>query len=217
MINVQRCVPEIYYNESRDFQVLARAFEVLFNYLKTNVDVIEGFPLSKNFDNSLLTLLAYTVGFISKHNYNANDLFKVCANFAKLLQYKGSITSIELAINTLLNAQQIKKRAQLERDESDRYHFIINLPYEITDLVLLEDIFDYILPAGFTYSFVFSEFIDKVPDVKLVSENETHVYEYTDNKKLAGIAKGVDENFDYDVNPNTPKTITQVNTGVIAK
>ena len=225
MIVLQKSVPEVYYNQSRDFQSLARAFEVLFNYAKTNVDVLRGLPFSDNLDTKLLNLLAYTLGFATKHNYNEKDLYNVCSTFAKLLKKKGSIDAIDLAIRALLNAQQISEfydKSSIARDLDDKYHLIITLPYGVQDLVLLEDLFDYILPAGFTYSFKFAIRSEDLLGANLGMNLDNKQVEYRDYK-IGGIFKPVvdnedvsieDERFNYE---NPQEVLHQVNTNVVVK
>ena len=216
MINLQKSVPEIYYSESRDFQFLARAFEVLFNYEKTNVDAMRGLIFDKNFDVRLLTLLAYTMGFNNKHNYNTKDLYNLCSTFAKLLKKKGSLDALYLTIDALLNAQQIGEPYEIKRDaiRQDDYNLIITLPYGTKDLELLEDIFDYILPIGFTYTFEFAEFSDTLPGVDLDVDNEEKSRTFS-SSDLGGIANENAERFDFD--DDTQSSLQQVNTGVVVK
>ena len=215
MIVLQKSVPEIYYNQSRNFQALARAFEVLFNYIKTNADVMEGFSFSNNFDVRLLTLLAYTLGFNSKHDYNTKDLFNLCSSFAELLKKKGSLDAIDLAVRTLLNAQQIKEKYDIDVDtiNQDKYNLIITLPYGTKDIILLEDIFDYILPTGFTYTFQFANFTSELPGANLGVELSTKPQTYTSDE-LGGVASENASRFDFD---NPQEDLQQVNTSVVVK
>ena len=39
MIKLQDYTPDIYYSESRDFQFIGRLFDLVLNYVKTNVDI----------------------------------------------------------------------------------------------------------------------------------------------------------------------------------
>lgn len=154
MIVTRELVPSVYYNESRDFQILGRTFEVLFNYIKTNVDMVNELPFSRNSDIKLLPLLATTLGFSTKRNYDVTELRALCACFAELLKHKGTKYSIELAVGLLLNAHHIDEFYDVEIDRDDSHNFIIYIPKELYDTTLLEDIFDYILPSGFTYKFI---------------------------------------------------------------
>ena len=216
MIVLQKSVPEIYYSQSRDFQFLARTLEVLVNYIKTNADEMRAFPLSRNLDVKLLTLLAYTLGFASKHNYNSDDLYSLCASFSEILKVKGSLRAIRLAVRVLLNAQQIDKEARVVIDKDDLTNILIYLPIETTDIVLLEDLFDYILPCGFTYSFIYGEFASERTGVKLKTDDKVRVIEFASTKSLGRIAKDSSEAFNYDDTQSTDN-LAQVSSGVIVK
>lgn len=154
MISVYRSTPRKYYDDSRDFQFIGRLFEALFNYLKMNVDLAQYDQLSSNSDVRMLPLLAKTLGFESKHEYNTEDLKALCSSFASILRKKGSIGGIEDAVNAFLSAQNIGTEAYPSRNPLDYMDLTIYLPEDAGDTALLEDVFDYILPAGMTYNFV---------------------------------------------------------------
>ena len=156
----QNLVPEIYYKESRDFSYLGRILEVIFNYNKSGADLVGTSAIDSNISPVLIELLATTIGFESKHEYIVSDLVAVCSAFIHLLRKKGTISAITDSINILLNTQNINTSFDLyvETDSNgnviDPYHLIIEIPYNMQDVVLLEDLFEYILPVGITYSFV---------------------------------------------------------------
>ena len=154
MIKTKNLVPEVYYNQSRDFQLLGRAFDVALNYAKMNADIMQGLPLSDNSDDSMISLTASSLGFETKHQYNARDLKNICAVFRDLIKDKGTKSAIERAVKTLMNAQNIGGEPFVDIDNV-HYTLDIYVPYGIQDLILLEDLFDYILPAGYDYRFIY--------------------------------------------------------------
>lgn len=154
MIRTKYLVPEIYTRESRSFQLFGHLYDLITNYSKMCIDSMENNPISKNTDYKLLDLMTSTIGFESKHNYNVADLFALCLSFETIIKYKGSKTAIEYACNVLLNAQGID--TQVDIDYTD-YLVSVYIPSTLTDIILLEDLFDYILPAGFNYEFVVIE------------------------------------------------------------
>lgn len=158
MIKVQNLVPEIYYNKSRDFQAIGRCFEVLYNYAKTNTDIL----LNVDKDIKMLDLLAKTLGFNTKHNYNTEDLIALCNTFVTILRNKGSKNSIDMAVTAMLKAQHIEKKFYVEDvvDVNNAKQYILNIyiPKELDDIILLEDLFNYILPTGYTYRFIRARF-----------------------------------------------------------
>lgn len=138
-------VPEIYYSGSRDFSFIARLYEIAINYMKSCADMVSYNLDSENADSTLIDLLCNTLGFTVKHKYINKDLVSIASIFSHLVKWKGSEYSIMEAVKTLLNSQGIKEQFAL--DTSDQ-KVTLRLPPETKDIILLEDLFDYILPAG---------------------------------------------------------------------
>lgn len=189
MIKTRDLVPGVYYNESRDFQVLGRTFEILFNYIKTNADLMEGLPFSKNCDIHLLPLLATSLGFSNKRNYSKEELSALCSSFIALLRIKGTRTAIQQAVNLMLHAHNINKIARVEQ-ESD-FNFNIYIPQELEDITILEDIFEYILPCGFTYNFINAELGEQYTGAMVATKDRVayRLFDNTINGNIGLIAK----------------------------
>lgn len=182
MIKLYDLLPKIYYDNSRDFQAIARSFEVLYNSIKTNADLIN------EEDITLVNLLASTLGFNVKHKYDSRDLYKICLVFHDIIKLKGSKSAILMAVNTLLNAQNI----DAVPDVFTKNNVIeIHIPIELEDTILLEDLFDYILPAGSVYRFVYSGTANPATTKLTVDANTITTKNYT-NENLSKIAKPVD-------------------------
>ena len=156
-MRVENLVPQVYYKESRDFAFIGRLIELSINYMKTAADNVE-IKLNENIDNYLLQLLADTLGFKLKHNYNTKDLLYVCSSLFELYKNKGSKDSIAKAVQLLINSQNIKQKVvwdvNLRWDTQKEKNLILEIPDKLSDVILIEDLFDYILPAGITYSFI---------------------------------------------------------------
>lgn len=151
MIKTKNLVPDVYYQESRDFQLIGRTYEALFNYIKTNADMVGSNPLSENSDDRLLDLLSLTLGFKSKHNYNHDQLRAMCYSLAEILKYKGTKKAIELALKVVMNVENVKTQAQIVVDPV-AHKVTIWVANEIGDLNLFYDLLDYILPAGMSFN-----------------------------------------------------------------
>jgi hypothetical protein len=79
MIKTQLLTPEVYYKESRDFQLFGRLYDSVFNYLKTEIDLIKTFPLNNNQDTSFVELLLETLGFRNLREYQTNQLLALAS------------------------------------------------------------------------------------------------------------------------------------------
>ena len=158
MIKTQNLTPEIYYKESRDFQYFGRVFDIVFNYLKTNVDLMENFPINQHTDSKLIELLARTLGFENKTDYRNDELNAICNTFISIIREKGSEKSIHKLVKTILNVEGITDKYDIYIPGPDSQELpktiVINLPDIITnpEIKLLEDVLDYILPIGYCYN-----------------------------------------------------------------
>lgn len=218
MIKTKNLVPSIYYNKSRDFQAIGRVFEVLYNYAKTNADLI----LNSYEDVKMLDLLVKTLGFNSKHNYNTDDLVTLCNIFIAILKDKGSLTSVNEAVTALLNAQHVEKNFlvvdSIDYTTNKKAHSVdIYVPKELTDLILLEDLFDYILPAGYTYRFIYATFPggDDSITTKTSVDSITNVIKYEDSNAISQVAVVKAVNDGHDVNITRPTaTVSPTELGI---
>lgn len=146
-----KLTPEVYSKESRDFQLIARLYDAVFNNIKMGSDIITSTGyLNDNFDPKLLSLAAYTNGFISKHIYDNKDLYAILSSFKAIIKEKGTKNAIETALKVLLKSQSIKANYKVTVDLIN-YQIKIFVDYTLKDLILLKDLFEYILPTGFTY------------------------------------------------------------------
>lgn len=154
MIRAQDLTPSIYYKESRDFQLFGRLYDIVFNYVKTNVDLMENFPINAHTDSKLIELLARTLGFNNKLNYRNDDLNAICNVFISLIRDKGSLRSIKSLVRTILNVSDINKNHLVSMNTASKYPLIeIHVPDVVSnsEIKLLEDVLEYILPIGVCY------------------------------------------------------------------
>jgi hypothetical protein len=147
MIKAKNLVPSVYNDKSRDFQLLEHIYEIVFNYLKTNIDTIHNNPLSINSDKQLIDLLTYTLGFKPKHKYNVAQLTTVCSSLMTILKNKGNMQSILYTIDALLRTDGIASSSGIEINPTTKV-LTIYCTNGLTDTILFNDLLDYILPAG---------------------------------------------------------------------
>jgi hypothetical protein len=153
MIKFQNQVPSIYPSASRDFQYLCWLIDIVLNSVKHNVDDLYDLPNSKA-DPKLTELLAMTLGFKVKRNYDQNQLHALVAALPRILKYKGTKTAVEMAGNALIAASGASGDFNCDLDEKDPSELKIRLPVDLVDVSLFTDLLSYILPAGMTYHIV---------------------------------------------------------------
>ncbi len=151
MIKLQNYTPDVYYNESRDFQFIGRLYDIVLNYVKTNVDLLYNLPLSDDMDDQFVGLLGLTLGFKPKHKYTSKHLKAICSVLAQIMRYKGTVKAVTLACNAIFNSEGIVEDGECIIEGTT---LNIYFPAKFSDNNLLTDLLDYILPAGMSVNII---------------------------------------------------------------
>lgn len=148
MFRLQENVPEIYVNQSRDFQLFCRIYDVINNTLRYNAKSVNNLLNPIKVADNMLQLLATRVGFFPKSEYNTETLREVISAFPYMVKYKGSKQGIEMAINVILKAENNFANSFVDIDNTQAQ---INIYTEkrIKNENLLRDVLSYILPIGY--------------------------------------------------------------------
>lgn len=163
MINFYEQVPSVYINASRDFQYMSWLINIVFNSVKHNVDDMYQLPCGAA-NPKLNELLALTLGFKLKRNYEQKQLAALVSIIPSILRYKGTITAINMAGEALVAASGSTGSFRARIDEKNISQLNIEIPEALIDVTLLIDLLDYILPAGMTYRIIRSQFEETLLD-----------------------------------------------------
>lgn len=164
MISIRNQVPSIYYDASRDFQVLGHLYEVVLNYVKTNADMLYLLPNGIEEDTRATELLATTLGFKLRRNYDKAQLAALVSIFPQLLKIKGTKRAIDLAGDALVKASGVPGNFS---SEIENHVLTIKIPIELSDITLFIDLLPYILPFGLRVSIVRSTTIKRELDTAI--------------------------------------------------
>ena len=133
MISIKNQVPSIYYDASRDFQVLGHLYEVVLNYVKTNADMLYLLPSGITEDTRATELLATTLGFKLRRNYDKAQLAALVSIFPQLLKIKGTLRAVNLAGDALVKASGVPG---MFASEIKDHVLTIRIPIELSDITL---------------------------------------------------------------------------------
>lgn len=151
MIKIKDQIPSIYYDASRDFQVLGHLYEVILNYSKTNTDMMYLLPNGIEADTRSTELLATTLGFRLRRNYDKVQLAALVSIFPKLLKIKGTKAAVDLAGNALVKASGVPGAFTSVLENNI---LTVRIPIELSDITLFMDLLPYILPFGIRVAIV---------------------------------------------------------------
>lgn len=153
MINVIRQTPLEYSKQSRDYQVLARLYTALYNMNKMYIDNMQVWD--NDIDNKLTTLRARTLNFIPKHSWDLDDLDAAISCFKYIMRKKGTITAIKFCLTILLRIKKLSGEISEEAGtliiNNEENKIEVRIPSQLASVGVVEDLFDYLLPAGMTY------------------------------------------------------------------
>jgi hypothetical protein len=193
MLRTEDLTPEVYYKESRDFQYFGRLYDVIFNYIKCNVDLMKEAPY-----NNMETLLLNTFGFHHKTNETNESVKRVAENLTSLFREKGTTNCIKRLFTILATSENIDE----EIDINDTYYYdaaktikkiIITLPPNISfySLALAEKLLNYLLPVGCVCDIQKSD-IERLNKETIYTSEKFGVYGLTKNRATSVRATGTD-------------------------
>lgn len=148
MIDFYKKIPEYYNNESRDFQIFTRVFDLIENSLKFDIDSINTILDTDSINNSYIDSVAKKVGFFESEIYPDYILRFIISAFPYIIKYKGSLEGITRATQAFLKINGIKDKPLIEIDNTN-YIIKIGIQSTLFDISLLKVILKYILPTGY--------------------------------------------------------------------
>lgn len=206
LIKLRDQVPTIYTDASRDFQYLGWLTNIVLNSVKHNVDDIYDLPNTKA-DPKLTSLLATTLGFKVKRNYNQKQLTALVSIIPSILKYKGTLTAVKLAGQALVRASGSTGQFKYEYKPETRSLEVL-FPKTLVDTTLFMDLLPYILPGGMpcriVYDHIETQGIDPI-DVDYLDILEAELVqeiELNDKQQATGLSSMFDAN-DTEVSSST--------------
>lgn len=202
VIRVQEMTPQVYTEDSRDFQLLSRLYDSVFNGIKFDTDSILSLIDTKSCRRNILQLLQTKLGFFTERKIDDEKLRSILECFPTLVRNKGSLRAVKEVLYLFLRMYSVAsdlevyylKTPQSYPFTEDEPCFLSNgkLPENNSliirihsfqtrpDISVLQEIFRYILPAGINYYIEFDKYT-KLPDVVLRSENSAELTFVSDN------------------------------------
>lgn len=212
LIKLYDLVPQVYSNASRDFQYLSWLINIVLNSVKHNVDDLYNLP-NNHADPRLAELLALTLGFKVKRNYDQNQLVALVSIIPGILRNKGTEKAVEMTGRALLKAAGVAGEFKVVSTTNNELEVLF--PRELTDMSLFIDLLPYILPAGMTCRIVRKTAFEQGYNTKLGYSDELRfaVQDDTDIANMRDIDKS--ENIIFaNLAPTTEGTYT-LNTGLL--
>ena len=146
-------------NQSRDFQLIGRAYDCVINGVKFDIDTMLQVVNTEQCNERMLQLLQTKLGFFSDKNITDDELRYVLRAFPIIVKNKGSRKAIKQAIYAFLKAKHINTDVNITITNNSTselpYMVRIAIKAEALDTTILNEIMKYILPAGYGFYYLF--------------------------------------------------------------
>ena len=185
MFRVQDNVPEIYINESRDFQLVSRLYDLLFSGVKYDIDTMVNVLDATLAKDSVLQLMCTKIGFFPRIEIDANVLKYIIASFPYIIKNKGNKLGIQYAVNAILKSEsnpsstgkphiEIINKLQQEDATLQEYTVYIYTTVSLFNRAALEEVLRYVLPIGSTYQILsYEKVFDGRDTPTMLSQQDT--------------------------------------------
>lgn len=144
MFRVEQNVPEVYVEQSRDFQLYSRLYDLVFQSARFSIDSMEQVSDTMRCNDKLLPLIATKVGFFTDLNLTNYADRQVLSAFPYIIKYKGSLMGIQLVANLFERIMNVKSSVE----QKDRNRVVIKFEDYSPNVKLLYALLDYIRPTG---------------------------------------------------------------------
>ena len=148
MFRLQDNVPEIYVNESRDFQLICRMMDAIQGSTKYKIDSLIHTSNTKECNASLLQHLKYKLGFFDDVDLTDEQLRFVLMGFPYIMRYKGSKKAIEDTMNLYFRLMNIP----VEKKDIDIDNVNYKKALRFADAELKETLEEYVLEYQYSYA-----------------------------------------------------------------
>lgn len=171
IFRTQNKVPAVYCDQSRDFQLLCRLYDAVFNSVKFDIDSMEKLTDTTTCRSDILPLLSTKLGFFTREDIETSHYRYILSGFPYLIRNKGSIASIRYAMNLFLKMHHIvtdisvwytEEGTTVNHTKVNDHTIIIGIEAALKNTYILDEIFKYILPIGYGFYIYFYNSIEEI-------------------------------------------------------
>ncbi len=174
MFRVENNVPDVYPSQSRDFQLVSRLYDLVFQSSRFSIDSLVYTSDSKRCNSFLLPLISAKVGLFDELKIPDKQYRAIISGFPHIIKYKGSIKGLKLLLNLLGRAFNI----DFSVDESKLSQSILTVVVseKFLNIDLLYTLVEYVAPSGILVKY------EQRSEVSTSTQ-----YAYTDDVKISSV------------------------------
>ena len=181
MFRVEHNVPDVYTQESRDFQLFSRLYDLVLQASRNSIDSMEVASDTERCNNVLLPLLGSKVGIFGNFQ-DAPDfaLRLIFSAFPHIVRAKGSLRALRLTANVC--SRIVGGSVDVNVSFEDPYTLYVDFEKPLQYMTIFTTLIEYIRPAGCAIKYRLSTSRDlsvNEPDFRL--KTATDVDQWSDS------------------------------------
>ena len=170
MFRLQDNTPEVYVNNSRDFQLFCRVYDCLVNGVRFDINSMTNVLDAMTIKDNMLPLLCTKLGFFTKENIPNDVLRVILKSFPYAIKNKGSVRGIQYAVCAILKMEGTFEIPEIIID-NDEYIVRIYTQVDIINKKPLKAYLEYIVPLGYDVSI--ERYVKYIPETTSLTTNIT--------------------------------------------
>lgn len=152
MFRLQDNTPEVYTQQSRDFQLFCRLYDCINNGVMFDISTMPNILDANLVNDLILPLMCTKVGFFPKDEYDSEILRNIISIFPYAIKHKGTKIGIEVAVFAILKGESNSENLINVLIDSSKHSITINTLKAIKNQKALDDLLSYIIPTGYFYN-----------------------------------------------------------------
>lgn len=149
IFRLQNNVPEVYVEESRDFQLFCRLYDSVVGGEHYLINSLKYASSTAECNERLLELLQTKLGFFTKTQLTAQELRLILQAYPYIIQHKGSRTAIDYVIALFRRLTYTGASSILRYEFTDDCKLLITFDRAIPTDTFLHELLRYVLPSGY--------------------------------------------------------------------
>ena len=147
MFLVENNVPEVYTQESRDFQLFCKLYDLVFQSSRYSIDSLQRLTDTNSCNNTVLQLFGTKIGLFEELT-NVPDRVQrmILSAFPHIIRAKGSFKGLQLVAN--LFTRITRDIVTVSPDEEDLNKVYVNFSTALRYMSVFTTLIEYIRPAG---------------------------------------------------------------------
>lgn len=194
MFRVENNVPDVYINESRDFQLIARLYDLAIQSSRFSIDSLKNVSDTHYCNEQLLPLLATKVGLFDNISATDTQYRHILAAFPYIIRYKGCYEGIRLILNLFARMHNTSLSLDTSMIHEEGVVTIL-LDKVVPNLNVMNTLLNYIRPVGTIITYAIKTEISSSDSYKYIDHDVKVVVPPSDSNEVSVVIRSEDADY----------------------